>query len=91
MSFVDLYFNCMGSCTVSWGLCYNSIIGNAILISFTISYEIVFITLEIFCCDSYISIHIICLALRNPCRSVGFGNEFGHDDIQIGDSSMTCC
>ncbi len=34
----------------------------AILISFTISYEIVFITLEMFYCDRHMSIHIIYLA-----------------------------
>ncbi len=44
--FVDILFNCLESCLVSWVICYNSIIGNAILILFTISYEIVFITLE---------------------------------------------
>ncbi len=70
MGFVHLYFNYLGSCIVSWGLCYNSVIGNAILISFTISDEIVFITLEMFNCDSHISIHIIYLALRHSCRSV---------------------
>ncbi len=43
-------------------------IGNAILVSFTISYEIVFITLEMFYNDSDISIHIIYLALRHSCR-----------------------
>ncbi len=64
MGFVDLYFKCLGSCMVTWGLCYNCIIGNAILISFTISYEIVFITLEKFYCDKYISIYITYLALR---------------------------
>ncbi len=70
MGFVYLYFNCLGSCMVSWGLCYNSIIGNAILILFTISYEIVFITLKMLYCDRHISICIIYLALRHPCRSV---------------------
>ncbi len=70
MGFVDMYFNCLGLCIVSWGLCYNSISGNAILISFTISFEIVFIILEMFYCESHISIHIIYLALRHSCRSL---------------------
>ncbi len=42
-------------------LCCNSIIGNAILIPFTVSYEIIFITLEMFYWDSHISIYVIYL------------------------------
>ncbi len=56
MGFVNLYFNRLGSCMVSWDLGYNSVISNAVLISFTINYKIVFITLEMFYCDRYISI-----------------------------------
>ncbi len=28
MDWVDLYYNCLDSCMVSWGLCYNAIISN---------------------------------------------------------------
>ncbi len=81
MGFVDLCFNCLGSFMVSWGLCHNSIIGNAILISFTISCAIVFITLEMCYSERHISIHIIYLALKAILQKcVGLGNKFGHVD-----------
>ncbi len=70
MYLVDLHYNCLGSCMVSWGLCYNSIITNVILISYKINYEMVFITLKMLYCDGHVSIHIIILALRHSCSSM---------------------
>ncbi len=70
MDFVELYFQLPGIMHVVMGLCYNSVISIAILISYTISYEIMYIALDMFYCDSHILIHIIYLVLRHSWRSV---------------------